>query len=148
MSNVAALYHIVFCTKRREMTLPLEHREDLYRYIWSQVKMHHSTLLRIGGIENHVHMLVNLHPSVALSTLMRDVKAKSSGWLTVDPRFPDFKGWAGEYYACTIAPDAKSAVIDYIKGQVAHHHGSTFEKEFEVLHRAAGIVPHPDDMVE
>lgn len=71
MSKVKALYHIVFCTKRREMTIPLEHIDELYRFIWYEIKDQNCRLIRIGGIQNHLHLLIDLHPSMALSNLMR-----------------------------------------------------------------------------
>lgn len=52
MSKVIALYHIVFCTKNRRMTIPLEQREHLYRFIWKEcTDEFHSKLPRIGGIQ-------------------------------------------------------------------------------------------------
>ena len=74
MSKVTAYYHIVFCTKRREMTIPLAYKEDLYRFIWKEIKDLKCDLIRIGGIQNHVHILLNLHPTVALATLMQNIK--------------------------------------------------------------------------
>ncbi len=79
MSKVSALYHIVFCTKYREMTLTDSYLEDVYRFIWSEVKKQKCTLLRIGGIANHVHMLVELNPTTALASFMRAIKSDSSG---------------------------------------------------------------------
>ncbi len=74
MSKVKALYHIVFCTKRRQMTISETHSEDVYRFIWNIIKESRSKLLRIGGIQNHIHLLIDLNPSIALSSLMRDIK--------------------------------------------------------------------------
>ena len=78
MSAVTAIYHIVINTHRREMTLPLSSCDQLYRYIARVVQNSQSTLLAINGIENHIHLLVNLHPSVRLSDLVRDIKLSTS----------------------------------------------------------------------
>lgn len=121
MSKVAAYYHIVFCTKNRRMTIPLQHKIDLYRFIWSIVRSRNCRLIRIGGIQNHVHMLIDLRPTIALATLIRDIKAYSSAWLKKDPRFKDFEGWSGEYYATTLRPKDGDTVIKYISEQEAHH---------------------------
>ena len=133
MSKVKALYHIVFCTKGRQMTLPLVHIEDLYRYIWKEITLLKCRLIRIGGIQNHVHMLVELHPSVALSKLMQNVKSYSSGWMRSDGRFPLFIGWANEYYASTISSDRQNDIVEYIKGQREHHNYTSFDKELKSL---------------
>ena len=139
MSNTTALYHVVFCTRHRQKTIPLDHREDLYRYIWRCITDHKCKLLRIGGVADHVHMLIDLHPTVGLSDLMRAVKANSSGWLRSDPRFDGFDGWGKEYFASTIAPKDKSGVIEYIKNQEVHHRARQFDDELSSLHREAGM---------
>lgn len=139
MSKVIALYHIVFCTKRREMTIPDELREEVFRFIWADIRKHDCRLLRIGGIANHIHMLVELNPDEKLSTLMRDIKAKSSGWLRRDERFMHFDGWAREYFAVSVSPSSKDAVINYINGQVEHHKVHDFGKELVDMYRLAGL---------
>ena len=70
MSKVVAYYHIVFCTKRREMTIPLQYKEDVYRFIWKIVSENKSKLIRIGGIQNHIHIFLDLHPTVALANIV------------------------------------------------------------------------------
>ena len=85
MSKVTALYHIVFCTRCRRMSIPLEYKEDLYRFIWKEcTDEFNSKLLRIGGIQNHVHLLVNLHPSVSLQISLRISRLiQAGGWLKI-----------------------------------------------------------------
>ncbi|MBD5213857.1 MAG: IS200/IS605 family transposase [Bacteroidales bacterium] len=137
MSNVTALYHIVFCTKAREMVLPPDHLEDLYRFIWRKIEDTGCKLLRIGGIQNHVHLLVDLHQTVSLAKLVQDIKGHSSGWMKSDIRFRYFTGWAKEYFASTVSPEHKYAVIEYIKNQKTHHNQVAFDEELtELYHRA------------
>lgn len=147
MSKVIGLYHIVFCTKNRRMTISNDHREHVYRFIWDIVKSQKSTLLRISGIPNHIHMLVDLNPSVALSTLMREVKAKSSGWMQRDARFPSFDGWAHEYYGASISYTHKDAVIEYIKSQQIHHGVEQFDDEIKRLVEEVGLRMYEDDLL-
>ncbi len=138
MSKVTALYHIVFCTKSRRKTLPLKHAEDLYRFLWKNLENLGCYLIRIGGIQNHIHLLLDLHPSIALADVVQKIKSISSAWMKSDSRFPDFEGWAAEYYACSIAPEQKNAVAEYIKNQHAHHLDDSLDKEFATLYRYAG----------
>ena len=146
MSKVAAYYHIVFCTKAREMTLPGERREDMYRFMWKEIKNLNCRLLRIGGIANHVHILLDLHPSVALADLMKNVKGKSSTWMGRTDGFLSFKGWASEYFASTVSPEHRFAVIEYIKNQETHHYGVGFEDEIKGMYRIADLPYHEKDM--
>ena len=147
MSKVKALYHIVFCTKRREMTISESSQEDLYRFIWSVIKENNCKLLRIGGIENHVHILLELNQAVALSHLMREIKSKSSGWMIKDSRFPDFAGWAKEYFASTISPNQMDQVINYIKNQKEHHGSRPIETELCDMYRYANLEYTEKDMM-
>ena len=146
MSHVNALYHIVFATYERRMTITNEYREDVYRFIWSIISEKRSNLLRIGGIANHIHILLNLHQSVSLSDMVRDIKAKSSGWLRKDNRFPYFEGWAKEYFAATISFDDRHRVIEYIKGQQQHHNIQTFDDEYNEMLSSEGLeMPYDSD---
>ncbi len=140
MSHVSAYYHVVFCTKERRMTIPLQYRKDVYRFIWKELEAKKCTLLRIGGISNHVHMLINLNPTVALSSLIKDVKSRASGWMQKDDRFPEFEGWGREYYAATVSPQHKESVINYINNQLQHHLGSSIDDELWQIHQQAGLV--------
>lgn len=139
MSKVLALYHIVISTKRREKTIPRELSEDLYRYIWSEVKRHNCLLIRIGGMSNHIHLLIDLNPAVSLASLVRDIKANSSRWLNNDDRFSLFNGWSDGYFAETVSQSGRQNVIDYIKGQYDHHRYHTFSEELQELFGYAGL---------
>ncbi|MCM1517627.1 MAG: IS200/IS605 family transposase [Pseudoflavonifractor sp.] len=146
MSKVTAYYHIVFSTKSRQMTIPMAYKDDVYRFIWGQVRALKCDLLRIGGISNHIHMLVDLHPTVALSYLMQCVKGRTSSWMRSDRRFVKFRGWAADYYACTISPEQKYAVIEYIKSQETHHLGVGFDDELMSMYRYAAVPYDERDM--
>ena len=146
MSKVTAYYHIVFCTKRREMTIPLQYKEDLFRYIWKIISTANCKLLRIGGIQNHVHILLGLHPKVALSTLMQSIKSLSSGWMVADERFKTFDRWAEGYFACSVSPKDKVGVIEYIKCQEMHHLVCDLDEEVKELYKAADIEYDERDM--
>ena len=75
------LYQIVFSTKNRELSLVKEGREKLFRYIWGILKNNKCHFYRINGVEDHIHILTSLHPSIALSDLVKDVKIASSKFI-------------------------------------------------------------------
>ena len=146
MSKVKALYHIVFCTKMRDISIPPQHEEDLYRFIWSLIKANGCRLIRIGGIANHVHILLELHPAISLSALMKTIKGTTSAWMLRDERFPLFKGWAKDYYASTISARECSRVVEYIKGQKDHHRAHTVDNEFANMYRLSDMTYDERDM--
>jgi Transposase and inactivated derivatives len=72
------LYHIIFRTKNSARTISLPESEELYRYIWGIIKNKNGKLLRINGMEDHVHILSDLPSTIALADYVREIKASSS----------------------------------------------------------------------
>jgi REP element-mobilizing transposase RayT len=66
-------YYIIFRTKNSVKTLPFADSEELYRYIWGIIKNKNATLLRINGMEDHVHILSDLPPTITLADYIRDI---------------------------------------------------------------------------
>ncbi len=133
------LYHIVFRTKDSVRALPLEDSEALYRYIWGIVRKHDCRLYRINGMEEHIHMLTDLHPNMALADFIREIKVASSLWLKENKRFPLFGGWAAGYAALTYAWRDKDTIIGYIKNQREHHKTTTFLEEYRAMLEENGM---------
>ncbi len=133
------LYHIVFRTKKSFKTLPLKHQKLLFAYIMGILKQKGCHLYRINGMQDHLHILTDLHPNITLSNLMRDIKTSSSIWLKQQTEFNEFKGWANGYAALTLSYQDKNRVIEYIKNQQEHHKTESFSKEFKRLLEKEGI---------
>lgn len=131
MSYTALLYHVVFCTKHRQKAISKDHERELYAYIMGIVNNNEkSKLYRIGGMEEHVHMLFTMSPTIALSDFMREVKEHSSKWLKQNRNFPRFEGWAVGFAAFTYALDDRETVVNYIMNQKEHHKKVSFEDEY------------------
>lgn len=90
-------------------------------------------------MEEHIHLLSDLHPSIALADFLRDLKTSSSIWLKQQPEFKDFKGWADGYAALTKSFHEKKQIINYIKNQQNHHKKESFTEEFRRLLIEDGI---------
>ncbi len=115
------LYQIVFSTRSHENTLAMKELEKLYHYIFGILKNKKCFLYKIGGVENHIHVIMSLHPTVALSGLMKDIKLATSDWIKKERIFPYFNGWQDGYGAFTYSIDAKERLIEYVNNQVEHH---------------------------
>jgi len=133
------LYHIVFSTKNREKTLSADRRPELYKYIGGVIQNKNSHLYRINGVEDHVHILSSLHPSVALSEFVKDIKLASSSWIKNDLVFPHFTHWQDGYGAFSLSIKEKDVLIEYIKDQEEHHRKIVFQEELKKLLTDAGI---------
>lgn len=98
----------------------------------------------INGTQDHLHLLIGLHPCVALSSLMRDIKSKSSVWAKASGKFPLFNGWEHEYGAFSLSFSHKEAVYNYIKDQRIHHNTVPLEAEYRRLIIKAGLKYYTD----
>ncbi len=123
------LYQIVFSTKNREHTLDKENQKELYQYIWGVLKNKNCHLYQIGGVTDHIHILTHLHPSISLSSLIKDIKLSSSELIKKHHLFPNFSGWQEGYGAFTYSIKDKDKLINYIKTQEEHHKKRTFKEE-------------------
>jgi len=111
------LYHIVFRTKGSLLTIRQDHVNDLYAYITGITKHKKSYLYRINGVENHLHILTDINPSIAPIDFMRDVKVSTSLWMKSSSFFPVFKGWAVGYGSFTCSHMDLDRLIEYINYQ-------------------------------
>jgi len=133
------LYHLVFRTKDSIPTLKQDHTDQLYAYITGIIKNKNSYLYRINGVENHLHILTDLHPSLALADFVREIKVSSSVWMKSSGFFPIFNGWADGYGSFTCSYMDMGRLINYIKNQQEHHKKRTFEEEYRSLLLKSGI---------
>jgi putative transposase len=133
------LYHLVFRTKDSLLTIKPDHADQLYKYISGIIRNKNCHLYRINGIENHLHVLTDLHPSLALSDFMREIKVSSSVWMKSNANFPNFNGWADGYGAFTCSFTDIIRLIDYIKNQQEHHRKKSFDEEYRNLLLESGI---------
>lgn len=124
------LYQIVFSTKEREPTLDKENRAVLFKYIWGILNNNHCHLYRLNGVEDHLHIITHLHPSVALAELVKDIKLASSGYIKSNKLFKNFMGWQNGYGAFTYSIKEKERLIDYVKNQEEHHKIISFRDEY------------------
>ena len=133
------LYHVVFATKERRPVLSDSRRPDLYRYMTGVINNKHCRPVWINGVKDHVHILLSLHPTVALADLLKDVKVASSIWIKEKLVFPNFAGWQEGYGAFTYSLRDEPDLIMYVKGQEEHHRRVSFEEEYRKLLADAGI---------
>jgi REP element-mobilizing transposase RayT len=120
-SNVRALYHVVFATKNREKSIGEEALPELYRICGVIADQKRCIVVKAGGTQNHVHLLVDVHPTVALAGLISHLKRKTTLWMHESGVFPHFAGWAREYFAHAVSYRDRAAVIAYIDNQPTYH---------------------------
>lgn len=131
LSNI--LLHLVFTTKNREPLILPELEPELHAYIAAIHKNMACPLLKIGGTDNHLHILCRLERIVTASKLLEEVKKSSSKWIKgKDDRLAGF-AWQAGYGAFSIGMSNVAALEKYIARQKTHHQQMSFEDEYRAL---------------
>ena len=128
--------HIIFSTKNRAPFLVPELIKPLYAYIGGIVRQRKCQLIRIGGIQDHVHLLVRQARDISVSDLVGPIKSVSSGW--VHDEYPQYQGfaWQQGYAAFSVSLSGLESVGAYIENQEEHHRRKTYKEELiEFLER-------------
>ena len=135
--------HVVFSTKERVELISPGLRARLYPYILTTINNQRGFARQIGGTADHVHILFDLHQSVALADCVRDIKSASSGWIhDTFPELRDF-AWQEGYGAFSVSASAIPRVKSYIENQERHHRVRSFQDEFIALLDRHGIEYDP-----
>jgi putative transposase len=132
-------YHIVFSTKDREPWITTDIEERVWSYLAGIASQHGMTALRIGGLEDHLHLVVGLPPTTSVSKAVQLLKGNSSRWIR--QTFPDLEvfRWQDGYGAFTVSTSALPATIAYVERQRASHQTRTFQDEFRALLQRHGV---------
>jgi putative transposase len=119
--------HIVFSTRAREKRISKETQPKLWRYMAGICRKTKIVALAIGGIEDHIHALVELPPTMAVSKAVNLMKSNSSRWMNEQGiKF----AWQEGFGAFSVSASNIPAVKRYVMNQATHHKKMTFEEEF------------------
>jgi REP element-mobilizing transposase RayT len=135
-SHCNLLYHIVFATKGREPWLAQPIRPRVHQYLGGAIRAENGIALIINGTADHVHILAKLRQDKALSKLIGEVKANSSGWISRTFKECRAFAWQEGYGAFTVSESMVTKVHRYIERQEEHHRRVSFFEEFKKILRA------------
>jgi REP element-mobilizing transposase RayT len=130
------LIHCVYSTIERRNLILQELQDRLWSFNGVIAKREGVHLLIAGGTANHIHLLIALPPTIALSKTLQTIKSYSSRWMT--EHGVDFK-WQEGYGAFSVSPSQVEVVEKYIRHQAEHHKKRSFEEEFVFLLKSSGI---------
>ena len=123
------LYQVVFSTFARKPAMIKENRDKLYSFIFGIFQRRDTHVYRIGGVEDHIHLVFSLNPDIALSDLVKEIKTASNKFIKNKKIFPKFSGWQKGYGAFTYSIEAKDNLINYVMNQEEHHRVVTWNEE-------------------
>jgi putative transposase len=130
--------HIVFSTKNRQPLITEDFKEELYCYIGGIIRAEGGVQIEVGGIADHVHILAKFKPSIAVSDVIRLIKANSSKWANEGKSKQGF-AWQEGYSAFSVSESQVVAVRRYIRNQEQHHRRQTFQEELVALLDRHGV---------
>jgi putative transposase len=138
-SFVSCLVHVVFSTKDRRPFLTPDLHERLTPYLGGIARKHKMKILRAGGVEDHVHLLISLPATLAISKAVQLLKGNSSKW--IHDEFPDRQDfeWQVGYGAFSIGISGVDDTIAYIDNQAEHHKRLSFKEELQIILKKHGI---------
>ena len=110
-----------------------DHRDELFRHITGILQKQKCHVYRINGVEDHIHIVTHLHPTVALSNLVKDIKLATTEFIKREKLFRQLNGWQDGYGAFTYSIKEKNRLIEYVKNQQEHHRIKTFRAELTEL---------------
>ncbi len=131
-------YHIIFATKNRQPFLEPPLRERMHAYLGGCTRTIGGVPLEIGGVSDHVHLLLGLKPTHCVADVLCSIKKASSEWVRHEMGVGTFH-WQDGYSAFTVGRTGIEAVRRYIANQAEHHQTKTFEDEYREFLKANGI---------
>ncbi|QSJ17851.1 IS200/IS605 family transposase [Nostoc sp. UHCC 0702] len=121
-SNFTQLYlHYVWGTWDRLPLITPDIQKLVYAAIIQECQQLKCTVISIGGVEDHVHLLTSFPPTLSISDLIKQIKGSSSHFITHEVKPSEFFKWQGSYGAFTVSHDAIDNVAHYIRNQAIHH---------------------------
>ena len=127
--------HFVFSTKRRRKLIHEECESRIWQYLGGIVRKHDSSALQIGGVEDHIHALIQSPPKYSPSDVAQYLKGESSKWIKDEiPNLSKF-GWQDGYSAFSVSRSIVPRVVRYIQNQRKHHENLSFKDEYLELLR-------------
>ena len=139
--------HIVFAVAKRESLISDQWVDELYSYLSGACQNRHHFVHAINGTCDHVHMLIGLHPTESVASLVKELKGQSSRWINNKFLKGKFE-WQSGYGAFSYSKSLIPAVKEYIDNQREHHRNVSFQEELAVFFDQVGIVYNPDYMMK
>jgi len=130
---------LVFAVRSRNNFIQPAWEEEMYKYITAVVQNDKHKMLAINGMPDHINIFIGLHPAIAISDLVQDVKRASNNWIN-DKGFINGKfSWQDGYGAFSYGRSQIDRVCKYVLNQKEHHKKQSFKTEYISLLKLFGI---------
>jgi len=133
------IYQLVFGPENRQKCLIKDNRDELFKYITGILKESKCHIYQINGVEDHLHIVTHIHPTVAISSLVKNIKVASNNFIKEKGLFPKFRSWQEGYAAFSYSYNEKSRLIEYVRNQEMHHRKISYRDELINLLNEFGV---------
>jgi putative transposase len=135
----SCLMHCVFATKERRPLIVPALQSRLWPYLGGIARENGMKALEVGGVSDHIHILLSLPATLAISKAVQLLKGNSSKW--IHETFPEHRhfAWQEGYGAFSIGVSGVDDTVAYIRGQEEHHQKRSFREEVEVFLKKHGL---------
>ena len=131
--------HLIFHIKSTGVSMLETDLPRIFQYVGGIVKGMNGIPYAVGGVQNHIHILVSLPKTMALTDFVRQIKAKSSRWIKqLGAHYTGF-AWQDGYGAFSVSPSLIDKTMQYILQQEEHHRKRSFQEEYRMFLDAYGI---------
>lgn len=137
-THSSLIYHIVYSTKDRENWFSKDFLPKLHAYIGGILRGNEASAYAVGGVADHVHLLVGLKTTHDIPEIIRIVKTESSKWIKREINQSAF-GWQDGYGIFTVSASSLEKVRSYVLNQEEHHRTMTFKEEYIALLKKCGV---------
>jgi putative transposase len=137
-THLALNYHLIFSTKNRENWMTPAWRDQLHGYMGGVINGMKGVAIAVGGVSDHVYLLIGLRAIHRLADVMRELKSESSRWVHETARLPGL-AWQEGYAGITVSPSHVEDVRHYVLNQDKHHRTKTFKEEYIEFLQRCGI---------
>ena len=128
--SLAKIYvHVIFSTKDREPVLVDEWRDELFQVLGGATNNLGCQSLIVGGVADHVHLLIQLSRTISIADAVGKIKSTSSAWINQTRGLSTDFHWQGGYAAFSVSQSNVEAVREYIRNQPEHHQAESFKDE-------------------
>lgn len=132
MSYYRVIYHLVWGTKHRLPLITEKIQTYLYQTMISKIQDMGGFVYAIGGVEDHIHIILSIPAKIAIKEFVRKLKGSSSYHVNKKLGTPGQFQWQAGYGIFSIDPENKDGIIQYVKHQKEHHDDRSLHPEFEI----------------
>jgi REP element-mobilizing transposase RayT len=134
-NKVYLFIHVICCIKNKEALLTKPVRTVLFAHIKKHAEENGIKVITVNGVEDHVHILLQMMPVQNLTQIMKSIRTESAEWINESKFMKPWFEWDDDFAALSVSPSSVKQVIDFIEKQEEHHKTKTLESELEVFQK-------------